>query len=127
MLVAGHHDGRLQISQRHHVVARLGVQGDVDLVVGDALLVQRLVGGVALHACRLGVNGDAHGRYNSSVDAKRYRTGNYWGIASALLFSSPPRHRIPVLPIRVSWRAMPVGASRPTRRTWGLSVSKHYT
>src|SRR6202034_2383925 len=38
----------------------LGVEADVDLLVGDAVLVQRLVGGVALHAGRLGVNGDAH-------------------------------------------------------------------
>src|ERR1700730_667008 len=60
VLVTGNHDGSLQISQRHHVVAGLGVQADVHLVVGDALLVQRLVRGVALHTCRLGVNGDAH-------------------------------------------------------------------
>src|ERR1700722_626396 len=60
VLVSGHDDRRLQVSQCHHVVTGLGVQADVDLLVGDALLVQRLVGGVALHAGRLGVNGDAH-------------------------------------------------------------------
>src|SRR6185437_13314900 len=67
VVVARYHDGRLQVAERHYVVARLGVQGDVDFFVGDALLVQRLVGGVALHAGRLGVNGDAHWRYNPSV------------------------------------------------------------
>src|SRR5271155_4538721 len=60
MLILRHHHGSLQIAQRHHVVARFGVQGDVDLLVGQALLVQGLVGRAALHACRLGVHGDAH-------------------------------------------------------------------
>src|SRR6202034_53663 len=60
VLVADHDDGSLQVAERHDVVTGLGVQADVDDVVGDALLVQRLVGGVALHAGRLGVNGDAH-------------------------------------------------------------------
>src|ERR1700761_2841794 len=68
VLVSGDHDGSLQIAQRHHIVARLGIQADVDRLVGDALLVQRLVCGVALHACRLGVNDDAHRRYDPSVD-----------------------------------------------------------
>jgi hypothetical protein len=43
-------------------------------------------------------------------------------LAFALLFSRPPRHRIPILPIRFSLRAMPVEAARPTWSTWGLSV-----
>src|SRR5690625_3754660 len=62
VLVTGDDDRGLQVAQRHHVVAGLGVERDVDFLVGDALVVQRLVGGVALHARGLGVHGDAHGR-----------------------------------------------------------------
>src|SRR5271166_635647 len=68
VVVFCHHHGGLQIAQRHHVVPRLGIQGDVDLLVRDALLVQRLVGGGALHACGLGVDGDAHLRYRSFAE-----------------------------------------------------------
>src|SRR3954464_3638542 len=75
VVVAGHHDGRLQVAERHDVVTGLAIQADVDLLVGDALLVQRLVGGVALHACGLGVHGDGHLRYGSSAD----------GLATALV------------------------------------------
>src|SRR3954468_21479176 len=49
-----HHDRSLQITQRHHVVTRLWLLGDVDHVIRDALLVQRLVCGIALHAGGLG-------------------------------------------------------------------------
>ena len=60
MGVAGHDDGRLQVAESHHVVPGVGVGGDVDHRVLDAGLVERTVGGVALDAGRLGVDGDAH-------------------------------------------------------------------
>ena len=54
-----HHDDRgLQVTERQHVLARFVIDADVDLLVSDARLVQRLVGGVALRAIRFGVDGD---------------------------------------------------------------------
>src|SRR6202040_2991191 len=53
---------------RHDEVTSLAIEADVDLLVVDALLVQRLVGGVALHTCGLGVHGDGHLRHGSSAD-----------------------------------------------------------
>lgn len=54
-----HYDDRgLQVTERQHVLAGFVIDADVDLLVRDARLVQRLVGGVALRAVGLRVDGD---------------------------------------------------------------------
>ena len=59
MGVGGDDDGDLQIAQAHHVVAGLGVFGDVDDgVVEDSGTFSVPECGVALHACGFGVDGD---------------------------------------------------------------------
>lgn len=61
VLTVGDDDERLQAGQRHHVVTGLRNLGDVDDLVFQTRLVQRLlVGRIALHAGRLGVHGDGH-------------------------------------------------------------------
>src|SRR6185437_5982678 len=95
VLIARDDDRRLQIAERHDVVTRLGVKGDVDLLVGDALLLQRLVGGVALHACRLGVHGDGHLRY-SSWNERDIDWQLIWYYVS-LRFSDPSALKIPAV------------------------------
>lgn len=50
----------LQVAQCHHVVPGLRDLGDVHDLVFQTLLVEGLVGGVALDAGRLGVDGDRH-------------------------------------------------------------------
>ena len=49
-----------QVAQAHHVVASVVVGADVDHLIGQTLLVQRFVGGVALDASGLGVHSDRH-------------------------------------------------------------------
>ncbi|CDZ91849.1 hypothetical protein RHRU231_880045 [Rhodococcus ruber] len=61
VLVAGDHHGGLQVTEGHHVVPRFGVLRDVDDGVLDTGLVEGPVGGIALNAGRLGVDGDVHG------------------------------------------------------------------
>ena len=58
VLAVGHDDRGLQVTERQHVLTGLVIDADVDLLVSDARLVQRLVGGVALRAVGLGVDGD---------------------------------------------------------------------
>ncbi len=58
VLAVGHDDRGLQVAERQHVLASFVIDADVDLLVSDARLVQRLVGGVALRAVGLRVDGD---------------------------------------------------------------------
>lgn len=58
MFITRNYHGCLQVPQGHHIVARGGTLCDVHYVVGNPLLVQRLVRGVALHAGRLHVYGN---------------------------------------------------------------------
>src|SRR5690625_837487 len=65
VVVGGDDDGGLEVAEGHDVVAGGGVGGDVDERVLEAGLVEGLDGGAALHALRLGVDGDGHGGLRS--------------------------------------------------------------
>src|ERR1700744_4274670 len=106
VVVSGHDDRSLQVTQRHHVVPPLGVERDVDLVEGDALLLQRLVGRGALHAGGLGVNGDAHGGRSFAGEGEVTTNWQLLGWYVVATFSGPPSSQIPVLrlPGRATWR-----------------------
>ncbi len=55
MVLAGHDDGGLLVAEALNEGEGFRVLGDVDLLVGDALLVEGAVGRVALGAAGLGV------------------------------------------------------------------------
>ena len=85
MLGASDDHRRLQVTQRHHVITRLGYLGDVDDVVVQAQFVERLVGGVALNAGRLGVDGDGNLRKGSSTRKWTNSQGELVASANLLL------------------------------------------
>lgn len=60
MMVVRDDNRSLQVAQTHDVVAGIGVLTDVHDIVGESLLVERLVRRVALHTGGLGVDGDGH-------------------------------------------------------------------
>src|SRR5699024_9476043 len=60
VILASDNHWRLEIPKSHDVLQRRLVDADVDYLVLDAGFVEGLVGGVALHARGLGVDGHAH-------------------------------------------------------------------
>ena len=72
MILAGHDDGGLLVAEALNEGEGLRVLGDVDLLVGDSLLVEGAVGRVALGAAGLGVNGDRHVRVSLRLEAGRW-------------------------------------------------------
>ena len=60
VVVASDNDRCLHVAEGLETLERFGILADVDAVVGNALLVEGSVGGIALHARRLGVYGDGH-------------------------------------------------------------------
>src|SRR5579884_3242884 len=127
VLVSGHDHGRLQITQRHHVVPRLGIQRDVDRLVGNALLVQRLVRGIALHTCGLGVHGDGHRRFGSSAEL----LGTDWQLLGHYLCATA-RQTVTPRNSGADTAARSHGGAgipephqaAPRSRAWGLSVAQ---
>ena len=72
MVLASHDDGGLLVAEALNEGEGVRVLGDVDLLVGDALLVEGAVGRVALGAAGLGVNGDLHVRVSLRLKAGRW-------------------------------------------------------
>ena len=60
MLTVGLNYWGLNVTQCHYVVASLVIGRDIDEVVLEAGTIEGLLGGVALDARWLGVNGDRH-------------------------------------------------------------------
>lgn len=60
VVVTSDNDRRLHVTEGLETLERFGILADVDAVVGNALLVEGTVGGVALHARRFGVDSDSH-------------------------------------------------------------------
>src|SRR5690625_4282416 len=60
VLLAGDDDGGLHVAEGLHVVQGDGIGADVDDDVVEAVFIQGAVGGIALHASGLAVNGDSH-------------------------------------------------------------------
>ena len=71
MVLAGHDDGGLLVAEALNEGEGVRVLGDVDLLLGDALLVEGAVGRVALGAAGLGVDGDRHVRVSLRPGAGR--------------------------------------------------------
>ena len=60
MILPGHDNRSLGIAEGLDLLESLNVERDVDRLVAESRLVQGAVGGVALHAVGLGVDGDRH-------------------------------------------------------------------
>src|SRR5690606_23224609 len=84
VVLAGDDDGRLDVAEGLHLGEGVGVLGDVDDVVGQARLVQRALGRIALHAEGLRVHGDVHGEGLSRAPRRDASTGVSLGVQGLL-------------------------------------------
>lgn len=94
VVLAGHDDGGLLVAEALNEGEGFRVLGDVDLLVGDALLVEGAVGRVALGAAGLGVDGDRHVRVSLRLEAGRWHPVlSFWRLVRREHDNTTPRGR----------------------------------
>jgi len=94
VILAGHDDGGLLVAEALNEGEGFRVLGDVDLLVGDALLVEGAVGRVALGAAGLGVDGDRHVRVSLRLEAGRWHPVlSFWRLVRREHDNTTPRGR----------------------------------
>ncbi|MNE59123.1 hypothetical protein D3C80_1542000 [compost metagenome] len=70
MPFAGDNDGNLHVTETPDMIERIRIFGNIDDLIGDADAVERAIGGGALDAGGLAVNGDGH----NFLSRSRFRT-----------------------------------------------------